>query len=162
MAKLYELVGSYRRLLEMSDSENGEEFLAVLQTLGDAIDTKIESCAKVVKHLQADMDALKTEEARLAGRRRSLEGNVDRLKTYMKDSMTAVEKQKIKTALFTIYIVAGRPKVEIEDEMAVPGEYRGEPVPPPLDKRSILAALQEGKEVPGARLGTGEPSLNIR
>lgn len=162
MAKLYELVGSYRTLLEMADSESGEEFLAVLETLGDAIDTKVETCAKVVANLKADAAALKEEEARLAARRKSVDGNIDRLKAYMKENMTAADKQKIKTALFTIYITAGRPTVEVIDEEAIPTEYRAEAKTPPPDKKAILDALKAGKDVAGTRLGTTEPSLTIR
>jgi hypothetical protein len=162
MAKLYELVGGYRSLLEMADSETGEGFLEVLETLSDAIDNKVESCAKVVKNLQADMAVLKAEEERLSIRRRSVENNIDRLKTYMQESMTAAEKQKIKTALFTVYIVAGRDKVEVDDEALVPVEYRKEPTPPPIDRKAILEALQAGKKVPGARLGLTDPALHIR
>jgi predicted transcriptional regulator len=162
MAKLYELVGGYRNLLEMADSESGEEFLAILETLSDAIDTKVETCAKVVKNLQADAAALKEEEARLSARRKSVEGNIDRLKAYMKENMTAADKQKIKTALFTIYITAGRPTVVVDNEEVIPSEYRAEVKTPPPDKKGILEALKAGKQVPGVTLGVTEPSLTIR
>jgi hypothetical protein len=162
MTKLYEMVGNYRSLLEVADSEDGEAFLAVLDTLSDAIETKVEGCAKVVKSLMADMAVIKAEEDRLAGRRKSVEGNIARLKTYMRENMEGAEKQKIKTPLFTIYIIAGKPKVEIDDETRLSNEYRAEPKPPPPDRKAILVALQAGKEVPGAKLITGDPSLGIR
>jgi len=162
MAKLYEMVGSYRNLLEVSDSETGEGFQAVLDTLSDAIDTKLEGCAKVVRNLQGDIAVLKEEEARLAGRRQSVENNITRLKTYMRENMTAADKQKIKTALFTIYIIKGKEKVQIDDETLISSEYRAEPSPPPPDRKAILAALKAGTKVPGAKIVIGDPSLGIR
>jgi len=155
MAKLYELVGNYRSLMEMSDDEGGEEFLAVMETLSGAIDNKVETCAKVVKNLEADKDSLKAEEERLSKRRKSIEGNIDRLKSYMREQMEGADKKKIKTALFTISVIKGREKVDFVDESLVPADYRKDPEPPAPKKKEILAA-------PGARIIVGDPSLSIR
>jgi hypothetical protein len=162
MAKLYEMVGKYSMLLDVADSEEGESFMAVLETLSDAIDTKVENCAKIVKNLKAEAVVVKEEEERLARRRKALEGNIKRLKDYMRENMEGASKQKIKTPLFTIYITAGKPKVEIVDQEQIPEKYLGEAGPPPPDKKAILVALQKGETVSGTKLGTGDPSLTIR
>lgn len=161
MAKLYDLVGSYARLMESADSD-AEGFSEILETISDAIDGKLESCAKVIKNLATDIDALKTEEARLAKRRKSIESNIGRLKDYMHVSMNEVNKTKVKTALFTIYISKGKPTLEILNEQLIPEKYYGETPPPPLDKRSLLDDLKAGEQVDGVQLGTTDATLQIR
>jgi hypothetical protein len=169
MAKLYELTGAYAKLLESSsdyiDEETGEvqsEFSAALDSIGGAIDDKVEGCVKVIRHLDADMEMLRAEEVRLAKRRKSIEGSKDRLRKYVRENMQLAQRDKIKTALFTIFLSAAKQKVVIDDEDAVPNEYRAEAKRPPPDKAALLAALVSGKVVAGAHAELGEQTLTIK
>lgn len=53
------------------------------------------------------------------------------------------------------------PKV-VEGEIAdIPAEF-WQPQPPKLDRRALLAALKEGRDVPGASLSNGGTTISIR
>ena len=169
MAKLYELVGEYAKLLNNSrdyvDEETGEvdaEFDAALNAIGGAIDDKVEGCAKVIRHLDADMEALRAEEVRIAKRRKSIEGNKERLRKYVRESMQFAQRDKIKTPLFTVYLSAAKERVIIDNEDAVPDDYRAEAKRPPPDKTAIMAAHGRGEAVPGAHIELGDQTLVIK
>ena len=169
MAKLYELVGEYATLLSSSrdyiDEETGEvdaEFDAALNAIGGAIDDKVEGCAKVIRHLDADMEALRAEEVRIAKRRKSIEGNKERLRKYVRENMQFAQRDKIKTLLFTISLSAAKERVIIDSEDAVPDSYRAEAKRPPPDKASIMAAHVRGETVPGAHVELGDQVLVIK
>jgi len=172
MAKLYELTGAYAALLRHSsdyiDEDTGEvaeefgDFAAALSRIEDAIDDKVEGCAKVIRHLDADMEALRSEEVRLAKRRKSVESNKERLRKYIRENMQIAQKDKIKTALFTVFLAAAKERVVIDDEDAVPDAYRGEVKRPPPSKTAIMDAVKRGEVVAGAHVELGDPVLSIR
>jgi len=67
--------------------------------------------------------------------------------------------EKIECPLFKLSIRKNPPSVEILDQLSLPPEFMRTPEPkPPVpapDKAAIKAALQAGKDVPGARLAQG-------
>lgn len=169
MAKLYELAAEYATLLSSSrdhiDEETGEvesEFDAALKAIDGAIEQKVEGCAKVLKHLDADMEALRAEEVRLAKRRKTVEANKEKLRGYVRENMALAQRNNIKTLLFTIYLSAAKEKVVIDDEDAVPDAYRGEAKRPPPSKTAIMQAHDRGEVVPGAHVEMGDPVLVIK
>ena len=103
---LYEVTGQVLHLQAMLESEDFDaEVLAdTMEAVEGEYDFKIESYCKVIKNLEADMDALKAEAKRLTDRRKVLENNVDRLKAAMFESMKATGKDKVKGAVFTASI----------------------------------------------------------
>jgi hypothetical protein len=165
MANLYELTGAYARMAAIDyDPETGEvdPFAAELKALEGDINTKIDGCARVCKQLDADMAMLKVEEARLSMRRKSIERNKKRLRTYMSACMQLAKIDSLKTLMFTVSLAAAKDKVLITDEKALPKEFLAEAKPPPPDKKAIMVALSKGQEVPGAELEEADRVLTIR
>ncbi len=68
---------------------------------------------------------------------------------------------RVKAGIHTASTSNGRQSVAITDDAAIPAEYLRQPPPQP-DKAAILAALKEGRAVPGAVLRNGAPVLTIR
>lgn len=113
---LYDLTGDILKLqniLETGEVVDAELLADVLADTTADYEEKIESCAKVIKNLSADVDAIKAEEKRLATRRKGLENNVDALKGRMFDSMKVTGKTKIKGSVFTISIQANGGKIPV-------------------------------------------------
>ncbi|MGB3972847.1 MAG: siphovirus Gp157 family protein, partial [Peptococcia bacterium] len=101
---LYELTDNYLKVLELI--ENGEEGLEdTLESLNDTIELKADGYARIIRNLEANAVALKTEIDRLTNRRRSIENSIDRLKENLKNAMIATGKEKIKTDLFNVTVV---------------------------------------------------------
>ena len=67
---------------------------------------------------------------------------------------------KLQAPDFTATLSAGRPKVTITDEAAIPADLSRVKREP--NKTAILAALTAGREVPGAELANPQPVLTLR
>jgi predicted nuclease with TOPRIM domain len=105
MSRLYEITGNLLTLQEMlEDSVDDQCLLDTLEGVQGEYEIKLESYCKVIKNLEADMNALKAEEERLSNKRKTLENNVKRLKKAMFDSMKATGIDKVKGQLFSISI----------------------------------------------------------
>lgn len=171
--RLYELSAEYRRVQELADEtaydpETGEfndptgELDAALDAAAGAFDAKVENIAKLIRNLRAEVDAQKTEERRIADRRKGYERTVKHLECYARDAMIATERTKLKTALFTISVRTAAPGVVVSEGAELPEEYLRPPVDRAPDKAKIKAALKAGKTIDGARFGEPTRSLVIR
>lgn len=105
---LYELTGNVLTLQNMLQDANDT---CTLDAINDTLELtqadyelKLEACAKVVKNLEADIDAYKNEARRLLDRAKVLQNNVDNLKKAMFDSMKATGTTKVKGQLFTVSV----------------------------------------------------------
>ena len=74
---IYEITGQYK-LLEnaMALNPDDESLQAEFDKIEDAIEVKADNYAKVIRNLQADVEAIKTEEKRLYDRRKVIENNI--------------------------------------------------------------------------------------
>ena len=105
MSKLYELTADLMTLQEMLEEAVDDQCLQdTLEGVQGEYEIKLEAYCKVIKNLEADMEALKAEAKRLTDKRKVLENNVDRLKKAMFDSMKATGTEKVKGQIFTVAI----------------------------------------------------------
>lgn len=156
--KLYELTTDYQTVLDLI-ADGSEGLDDTLESLGGAIEDKVENIAKVIKTLEAEMAGLKSEETRLADRRKSIENNVKRLKDYAEQSMLSIGMKKVKGPLFTVSIQKNPPRLEVLDDSLIPESFFV-PQPPKLDKKAVTAELKAGNKADGVLLLQGE-SLRI-
>lgn len=160
--KLYELTESYFNLLNVLEQDVEQEHVEeALAMLDDEFDTKAENIAKVLKTLEASREALKNEKQRINTRQKSIEKNIDNLKSYLYQNMKNLNKKKVKSDLFNINIRKNPPKLVIKNERDIPDAYWVEQ-PPKLDRRMLLEDLknEEFPDFKGARIEQGE-SLSI-
>jgi uncharacterized protein YoxC len=160
--KLYELTQNYLNLQVLLEDETiGEDVInKALNEVDGEIEDKAENIAILIKNLESDAEGTKKEEDRLAVKRAALENRVKGLKIYLETTMRAVNKLKFKTKLFSFNIQNNAPSVEVTDEKSIPKEYFVEQ-DPKLDRKALLAALKDGKEIQGATIKQTK-SLRIR
>jgi len=160
--KLYELTGQFAQLEQMADSVESEADALAFSTLwgeiSDLFEVKAERTACVIRNLEAEAEAIRAEEKRLAARRRALEGSVDRLKSYLKMNMETSGLDKIKSSLFTISIQNNPPSLKV-DESLLPDDFWIVERKP--DTAKVKDALKSGATIDGAWLEQGR-SLRIR
>jgi DNA mismatch repair ATPase MutS len=149
--KLYELTDSYLRLMELAEDTDQQVFADTLQSIQEVIEDKAENIAKLVKNLSADIDALKSEEKRLADRRKVLENKVDWLKQYLKEQMEVAGIDKVKRPTLNVSIQNNPPKIKVINEGIIPSQYMIQQ-DPKLDKKAMLADLKNGVDIPGVEL----------
>jgi hypothetical protein len=152
---LYELKENYLKIMELIES--GEEGLEdTLECINDVIEVKAENYAKLIRNLEGNTIALKTEIERLTDRKKAIENSIDRLKENLKDAMIATGKEKIKTDLFNITVANNPPAVNVIDEKLIPEKYFKVEIIRKLDKLSLRDAMKKGEEIQGAELKQGK------
>ncbi len=145
MASLYDID---TRLYSLLDEETGEiTDIEAFEKIQLERDEKIENIALWVKNLKADAEALKAEKLAFAERQKAAEKNIDSLKHLLSDALGG---QNFKTARVALSFRKSS-EVQIDDIEELSDEYLRYKVPEP-DKTAIKAAINEGKEVAGAKL----------
>ena len=152
--QLYEINGQIAQLAEMLES--GEIDTTAYNDTVEALGAEIalDDVVKAIRNKQADVEAYKGEADRLTDKKRRAEAAVDGLKALLLRYMQITEQKSVKTSLFTASKGVSK-SADITDETALPAEYLI-PQPPKVDKKAILAALKEGKQITGAELKESE------
>lgn len=160
MASLYELTGSMAYLHQLlEDPEADEQVIKdTMESINYEIEDKADGYAKIIRMLNAEVEAISTEVDRLEGRKRAIQNNSDRLKQALEQSMIFLNKRKFRTALFSFNIQKNTPSVNITGE--VPEQFLI-PQEPKVDKRAIIAYVKEHGNTEYAELTQSE-SLRIR
>jgi hypothetical protein len=158
--KLYEISQNYSQLLDMADVLDEQTFQDTLQAIEEVLEDKVENIGKLVRCLDADIEAIKTEEKRLAEKRKALENKVASVKEYVQHEMEVAGVDKVKRPTLTVSIQLNPPSVLVKDESLIPSHYMV-PVAPKLDKKAVLSFLKEGGEIPGCEIQQ-QRSIRIR
>ncbi len=151
--KLYELTDQYNQLQSMiEDGEVDEQTLQdTLSGIEGEIEDKADNMARMVKNLEANEEALKNEQGRLAHKRLALDNKIANIKNYLQMQMAAMGKEKIKGTIFTVSIQNNPSCLDIEKDDAIPMKYWQEHEPT-IDKIALLADMKNGLEVEGVTI----------
>ena len=120
MSSLYDITSAYLQISEMmEDPDLDPQVLAdTMEAIDGELEVKAENYGKVLRNLEGDIEALKSEEERLKKRRQTLENNAKRLKLELQGAMEVTGKTKFKTDLFSFSIRKNAPAVVIDaDEL---------------------------------------------
>lgn len=98
--KLYELASEYEAFLSAIDNGDiPEEAIAdTLESIETEIDIKADNIACLLKGLDAEIEAIKAEEVRLAKRQKVKENARNRICEYLSTTLLAMGKTEIETA----------------------------------------------------------------
>ncbi|MBZ9873118.1 siphovirus Gp157 family protein [Mesorhizobium sp. BR1-1-9] len=104
--------------------------------------------------------AVKAREIDLAARRGRYERKSEAMRSLIKSIMRAANLDRLTLTEATLSLTKARQTVGIEDLEALPqGYFR---TTRQADKAAIKSALEQGEEIPGAFLVTGDTGLTIR
>lgn len=164
LAPLYEVAAEHRALYEkLMDMDADEQ--TVLDTLEAETDMipKVQSYGFVIRNMEAMETAINVETARLALRGKIIAKRVAAIKQRLLDAMVYANVQKVEHPQFTISVAKNPASVDVFDERQIPADYMTDPKPPEPkpNKTLIKKAIQDGFDVPGAKLVNGV-SLRIR
>lgn len=144
-----------------SDME-GDQLTDCLDSIQDSFDEKANNIVKLVCSLNVDVEGIDKELKRLQAMKKSITNNQDRLKEYLRYNMEVTGISKIKHQLFSITLGKPAVTVEIVDIDFLPDNFVSTEVVMKADKKSILKALKDGEDIPGAVLSTGKSRLLIK
>lgn len=158
---LFELTENYVKFF--TEFENADEVTEEMQEMADNLNVEIEekcdNYAKMIKNLEADVEAYKNQEKIFNEKRKVAENKVKWLKQNLQASMEMQGRKKVKTELFSFNIQKNTPSLEIRDEKNIDDSYYV--IERKLNKRELLNDIKEGLIVDGVELKQSE-SLRIR
>jgi len=140
--------------------EDGQDVGDTLESVQELTVDKLEGYAKVMKTLEANAEALKTEIKRMQEVEKTCMNGSKRMKEAIYQHMQDTGKRKVDGTLFKFSIAKSPPSLEVLDDTVIPQQYFNIPAPV-LDKKAILLDLKAEKEVPGVTIKQGE-SLRIK
>jgi len=164
--KLYEITGAMKEVQQMID--DGVPLEQLEDTLGEIeIDfkEKAESCLFALANLNAEIEGCKSEVDRLTARKKTKESQAAKLKEYLLFNMQELNSGKIDNGVMTASIRKGAPKLQINDESAIPQEFKKISTSVSTDKKELLKALkelEEGETIEGAEVVLGKNTLTIK
>jgi hypothetical protein len=145
--------------------------LALMTDDADAIRDTIEGETSLHELIGTVMAAITEDEIQAAGltamlekfvaRKVATEERIARRRAAIEQAMTIGEIKTLALPDATLSLKNVPPGLEITDEAQIPSEF-WKPVDPKLDKAAIKAALKDGRAIPGATLGNGSISLQVR
>lgn len=157
MSTLYELTGQFLDIYNMDlDDETKQDTLDSIDWNED-YENKVEGYIKVIKNLDADMEARKNEIERLRKLNDADKAKKDRMKTTLEESMELTGHDRVDTTLFKVSF--RRSKAVEVDMVLLPDEYKK--VEYKADKTALKRLLADGQEIAGATLVENK-NLSIR
>lgn len=166
---LYAITTELQSILDLLDSGAPDEATAAAiveheAALREALATKAESYAGLVRSLEARAAARQTEAERMDALADADRRLATRLTRALHDAMQATGTSKLETERFRLSVRSNGGKIPlvIEDETALPPVYRVPVYTERVDKDAVREVLERGESVPGARLGERGTRLEIR
>ena len=159
MSSLYDLSSNWQQVYDMDLDE--DTWLDTLDAIHEGVKDKAENSGRLIRSWESDAKALKSEEERLAKKRKAIEKRIKSLKGYLQDNMERMGEKKIKTDLFSFNIQNNPASLKLTDEKLIPEKYYTVETSRKYDNKAIKDDLKAGKVINGAELKTSQ-SLRIR
>lgn len=160
MRELYKISRDIHDLL--SSGMDDELIKDTLDGLEGEFELKLENVIGYMKNEESYAKSLKEESKKLADKAKAIESKNDKLKEYILNSMSALDKKSIRTGLHTVSVRKGVQSVTINDIDKIPTEFIQIKVTEQPDKNLIKEKLKLGEKIEGASLEIGKPSITIK
>lgn len=164
MSSLYELKDDYLYLQNLMENPEVDEqtIRDTMEGIEGELEIKAEAYAKVILNIESDISVIKSEEKRLADRRKTLENNIKRMKEALQYVMETTGKTKFKTELFSFNVQNNAPSVVIDVDVHDLPERFWKVKEPEADKTKIKEALKQGEDLGGIAHLEQSASLRIK
>ena len=160
---LYEITDTLPALLDSLDmtppgSPERAECEAEIQRYFEALPSKVDGVARMIKHFEQQESFARKEIARLQARKKRFSAAAERLRNYVVLALENLPKpqkgqQKLEGNSATLALRSSRDRAVIADKELIPSEYRTIiPATTEVDMDAVEDALKRGVDVPGAIL----------
>ena len=159
---LYQITSAFPVLMESEEiTEDIKE--QIKEELHQLLENKSKNIIGYIRNTDLTIEAMKQEEKRIAGIRKSLEIKQENFKTYVKECMNQNDIIKVETELGTISLAKSPISVEITNADEVPSEFKNVVTEVKIDKKKIADNFKTTGEVPtGTIIHTDNKSLRIK
>ena len=164
MATLYELTNDVEfinRLMEEGEVDQ-EALKGALEVSKEELAIKLEHYCQFIRNLDSDIEGLKSEEKRLAEKRKVLENTKERMKVAMGYALDRIGEKKMACGTFTCSMQKNPAATIIDcEESLIPEKYLI-PQPPKVDKKLLKADIDSGVDLSGVAHLEQSESIRIK
>ncbi len=162
---LYNITNKFVEI--MDKAQEGEltedEYNELGNELALELQNKSSNIIGYIKNSESLLEAMKTEEKRLADIRKLGEKKLDKFYKYVKENMERLGLEEIPTELGKLKITKNPMSSEIENEDEIPSEFKKEIITTQVDKTAIKNHFKDtGEIIPGIRIVDNKTSLKIK
>jgi hypothetical protein len=162
---LYEINEQYRNsLAQFEENPDSEILKQQLTGITEDFTVKAENIGKMVKELEAETVAIKTEVDRLAARKKATENKIKWLETYLFENMVSSGQDKISGQIITLSLRKALVSVVVVDQTLIPGEFIR--IIPEIREPNKILLVDDFKKTgvmqPGCEYITDKKTLQIR
>ena len=164
MGKLYELTGEMLEINAMLDCGDltYEELKDQIEATTAQYEDKCRAVLMMRQNALKEADGIQAEIDRLTALQAAPKRDADWLESYLKDSMIALEKDKLDLGIFKVTLRKATVQLGDIDESKVPADYfELIPATTKLDKRKLLADAKL-RPIEGVTLGESKRGLTIK
>lgn len=167
MQTLYTLTERYLNLLEAAQAmptplEEEQDpihpLTRAIAQLDDEIETKADGYCKVIRSLEAEAKAYRTEQERMAKIATARENSAKHLKATLLESLQMLKKDVVQGQTFKVSVGKSNPAVTIVNEDDIPDGLKEKEtiVQVTVNKKGIVELWKQGQETPGASVNQGQ------
>lgn len=161
--QLYEITENLKQLSQMiEDGVDESQLIDALNDVNEAFEEKAKSILFLIRNIEGNIELSKIEELRLSNRRKSMEKQLENIKSYLIMNMAESGKTKIDNGVIKASYIKPKPSLMLSDESLIPDRYRVPKVTIGIDKKMLLSDLKEGKEIEGASIGESKAGLSLK
>lgn len=155
--KLYECTADVRAALDAYFDDETERNDTIEAVIGQ-FENKAQSVAAYCLNMAAQGDLLEAHIKAMQAKLKTIRKREGSLKQYIADNMKAAGIHSIQAdnGSFSAKLVKNPPRVDIWDEAQIPADFMRTKTTTEPDKTAIKAAIQAGRDIPGAKLEQGE------
>lgn len=159
---LYQCTADVQAVLDAYFDDETERNDTIEAVIG-RFEAKAQSVAAYCLNLAAQGDMLEAHIKAMQAKLKTCRAREGRLKDYLAANMKAAGIRSIQAddGSFAAKFAKNPPRVDIWDEAQIPQDYLRTKTTTEPDKTAIKAAIQAGREVPGAKLEQSE-SLRLK
>ena len=162
---LYNITNKFVELMDKAQEGQltEDEYNELGNELALELQNKSSNIIGYIKNSESLLEAMKTEEKRLADMRKQGEKKLEKFYQYVKENMQRLGLEEIPTELGRLKITKNPMSIEIENEDEIPAEFKKEVVTTQIDKTAIKNHFKDtGEIVPGIRIIDNKTSLRIK
>lgn len=162
---LYNITNKFVDLMNKAENEEltEEEYNKLGEELAIELQNKSSSIIGYVRNSELLIEAMKAEEKRISDLRKVAENKIEKFKQYVKENMEKLGLEKIQTELGILSIARNPISVEIENEEAIPEEFKNIVQTVKIDKTAIKKHFKEtGEVIAGVQIVDDKTSLRIK
>ncbi len=108
--------------------------------------------AAMVLQFDAEADMVRAAEKRMTTRRKTLESRADWLRDYLLVQLIRTGTHELSSAEFVVKVCDNPPRTVIDDEDAIPDDYKEAETVINIKKAELRSAMLDGEIIPGVHL----------